>query len=134
MASLAKYSKRISLLITRQNAGFTLVELLVVIGIIVALASVVIPSVASLSNRGEVGAQSEEFDSVQTAMDVMMVDAEVAAINPSPSTSKNNWTTFPNGPGVPSLDGYLRESITAFYYCWDDDGHITQQHAASASC
>ena len=39
----------------RGESGFTLVELLVVVGIIVALAAVIIPNVASFANRGRDG-------------------------------------------------------------------------------
>ena len=109
-------------------------ELLVVVGIIVALASVVIPSVSKFANRGEVGAMSEEFESVQSAMDFMMIDSDVTTMNPSPSTAKNNWFTFPNGTGVYPLNGYLRSSPTKFYYCWDASGNITQQHITPGSC
>ena len=134
LKGFTKYSKRILSSIKHQESGFTLVELLVVVGIIVALASVVVPSVAALSDRGEAGAQTEEFESVQSAMDLMMVDSEVTAMNPSPSISKNNWFTFPNGAGVYPLNGYLRTSPTKFYYCWDASGNITQQHLVAASC
>ena len=134
LKGLTQYLKRILLSIRRQESGFSLVELLVVVGIIVALASVVIPSVSKFANRGEVGAMSEEFESVQSAMDFMMIDSDVTTMNPSPSTAKNNWFTFPNGAGVYPLNGYLRSSPTNFYYCWDASGNITQQHTVSASC
>ena len=109
----------------RGERGFTLVEMLVIVSIIVALAGVVVPSVAGFSGRGEVGAMAEEIESVQSAMDIMMVDRKVESVNTSPASSQNSWKTFPNGPGTASLDTYLKAQDTAFYYCWDSSGLTT---------
>jgi type II secretory pathway pseudopilin PulG len=111
------------------------VELLVVVGIIVALAGVLIPSIAQFSGRGEVGAQVQEFDAVQSAMDNLMVDIGVTNINPAPGISKNDWASFPNGSGVPPLETYLRdESSSFYYYCWNSSGLITDQQELSGAC
>ena len=58
----------------RGERGFTLVELLVIVSIVVALAGAAVPSVAGFSGKGEVGAMAEEINSVQSAMDIMMVE------------------------------------------------------------
>lgn len=118
----------------KRDSGFTLVELLVVVGIIVALAAVAVPSISQFADRGESGAQVQEFDAVQSAMDSLMVDSGVITINPSPGVSKNKWTTFPNGSGVPSLETYIRGSTTAYFYCWDSSGLLTDQHPATNAC
>lgn len=117
-----------------RNSGFTLVELLVVVAIIVALAGVIIPNVSQFVGRGKAGAQVEEFDTIQSAMDSMMVDVGLITINPSPGVSKNTWKTFPNGSGVSPLDTYLRDSTTAYFYCWDSTGTITDQHNIADTC
>ncbi len=118
----------------RSERGFTLVELLVIVSIVVALAGVITPSVAGLTDKGEVGAMAEELDSVQSAMDIMMIDRKVVSVNTSPASSQNSWKTFPNGPGVASLDIYLKAQDTAFYYCWDASGLITDQHRVPSAC
>ncbi len=118
----------------RSERGFTLVELLVIVSIVVALAGVITPSVAGFADRGEVGAMAEEIDSVQFAMDIMMIDRNVISVNAGPASSLNSWKTFPNGPGVVSLDNYLRAQDTAFYYCWNASGLITDQHRVSSAC
>ena len=106
-----------------------------VVGIIVALAGVLIPSIAQFSGRGEVGAQVQEFDVVQSAMDNLMVDIGVTNINPAPGISKNDWASFPNGSGVPPLETYLRdESSSFYYYCWNSSGLITDQQELSGAC
>ncbi len=118
----------------RSERGFTLVELLVVVSIVVALAGVVTPSVTGLTDRGEVGAMAEEIESVQSAMDIMMIDRKVVSVNTGPASSQNSRKTFPNGPGVASLDPYLKAQDTAFFYCWDSSGLITDQHRVSSTC
>ena len=118
----------------RGERGFTLVELLVIVSIVVALAGAVVPSVAGFSGKGEVGAMAEEINSVQSAMDIMMVENKVSLVNVSPASSQNSWKTFPNGPSVASLDNYLKAEDTEYFYCWDTSGLVTDQHVVSSAC
>ncbi|MCH9009385.1 MAG: type II secretion system protein [Chloroflexi bacterium] len=118
----------------RGERGFTLVELLVIVSIVVALAGAVVPSVAGFSGKGEVGAMAEEINSVQSAMDIMMVENKVSLVNVSPASSQNSWKTFPNGPSVASLDDYLKAEDTEYFYCWDTSGLVTDQHVVSSAC
>ena len=111
------------------DSGFTLVELLVVVGIIVALAAVIIPNVASFANRGDQGAEAAEFDNVQAAMDAMMADLSITVVtrNDVVSTSNGNsiWTATPTeGPLFPT---YIRQSPTGYWYCWDTTGLVVEQ-------
>ncbi len=120
------------------DSGFTLVELLVVVGIIVALAAVIIPNVASFANRGEQGAEDAEMDNVQAAMDTMMADKNVAAVDASASADQTNvWSALPTGTGVDPLFGaaisYLRAATTVYYYCWNATGLITSQGGGSVA-
>ena len=118
----------------RGERGFTLVELLVIVSIVVALAGAVAPSVAGFSGKGEVGAMAEEVNSVQSAMDIMMVENKVSLVNVSPASSQNSWKTFPNGPSVASLENYLKAEDTEYFYCWDTSGLVTDQHVVSSAC
>ena len=118
----------------RGERGFTLVELLVIVSIVVALAGAVVPSVAGFSGKGEVGAMAEEINSVQSAMDIMMVENKVSLVNVSPASSQNSWKTFPNGPSVASLENYLKAEDTEYFYCWDTSGLVTDQHVVSSAC
>ncbi|MFQ5874791.1 MAG: type II secretion system protein, partial [Dehalococcoidia bacterium] len=65
----------------RKESGFTLVELLVVVGIIVALAAVIVPSIAAVSGKGEQGARDSERENVQSAMDTLMADIGITTVN-----------------------------------------------------
>ena len=115
--------------------GFTLVELLVVVGIIVALSAVIVPSVAQFANRGDTGAQSAEMDSVQAALDTLMADNGLLTVadRVSPATSASDFSAIDFGGGA-LLSTYLRNSTTTYFYCWNASGLVTQQDVASATC
>ena len=111
----------------------TSVKPLVVVGIIISLAGVIIPSIAQFSVRGEAGTQIQEFDAIQSAMANLMVNTGIANINSAPGISKNNWASFPNGSGIPPLGTYLRDDSSSYYYCWTSNGLITDQHESSSA-
>jgi len=117
----------------KAESGFTLVELLVVVAIIIALAAVVIPSVASFADKGDEGAKGAEMDNVQTAMDIYMVDigsATVTAHQGSITAATNDFSSS----GTVDLSTYLRKDTTAYYYCWDGAGLINEQNDDGSNC
>ncbi len=122
--------------------GFTLIEMLVVIGIIIALAAVIIPLVLQFAGKGEVGARSAEFDSVQTGIDAMMVDSSEFFIDDGGGSKTqpivahiddddhDNMVLTPfrvRSEGDLYISDYLRESHTDYCYEWDDTGRILFQ-------
>ena len=121
------------------DSGFTLVELLVVVGIIVALAAVIIPNVASFANKGEEGAKAAERDNIQASIDAFMADnsystlpgtAQEAANDQAGGSSSNNFSTTgildleSNGP---SGGNFMRATSTSYFYCWSVSGLVTVQ-------
>ncbi|MCH7712108.1 MAG: type II secretion system protein [Chloroflexi bacterium] len=117
--------------------GFTLVELLVVIGIIVALAGVTVPLVTKFTGSGKTGAMAAERETVQTAMAAMMAEQDIttvtAVINPAAAT--NTWTALPAGTGAAVLFGgagaqFLKKGTTSYYYCWTASGEVYSRDAA----
>ena len=138
----------------KSETGFTLVELLVVVGIIVALAAVIIPNVAKFTSKGTEGANAAEHETVQTAFDTLMADAGAGAIDAPAALALalNDFELggFPKATGGASLmvdvggvptpvdaTDYMRGGDTADpttnFYCWQVDGLVTQ-FATAAAC
>ena len=120
----------------RSQQGFTLVELLVVVGIIVALATVSIVSVSQFSGKGDEGAMAAELATVQSAIDTMLADRGIQSITANnlstTSLGQNDFTSLPAGTGALPLLSYMRTNPTAYWYCWDTTGKVAQLTAASA--
>lgn len=119
------------------ESGFTLVELLVVVGIIVALAAVIIPNVAGFADRGEIGAQAAERDNIQTAIDTYMADNSFATLPAGEEndligdTSSNDFTA--SGQLDLATGSYLRTATMTYFYCWLPDGLVTVQDISALS-
>ena len=126
--------------------GFTLIETIVVVGIIAVLAAVIVPNIGKFIGSGEQGAKDAEFESVQTAMNAMMADNAVVVVvdhSAGTSTSVSAWAAEPvedaadigTQPLFGGTDGdYLQNTETVYFYCWNASGQLTAQHEASAAC
>ncbi len=112
----------------RSQLGFTLAELLVVVGIVVGLAAVILPNVGRFTGKGAEGASATEHASVQTAFDAWAI--EVGPIPAGPTNARNDFI----GASAPDLVLYLRlaggATQTGDYYCWDGDGTVVQYATA----
>ncbi len=121
------------------ESGFTLVELLVVVGIIVALAAVIIPNVASFAGKGEEGAMAAEEENIQTAFDTLLADKGVALLSAITGYAANNLATTGDGEqdfsatGIADLSSYLRDDTTKYWYCWDISGKVVDQFDVTAT-
>ena len=121
--------------VRRRESGFTLIEMLVVVGIIVALAAAIVPQVISFSGNGEEGEKSSEKSTVQLAMDAMLADVGGTAVTPEAGTARSDFTAYPTGgTKIVTLDGYMAVTTTKWFYCWDGNGKITKQLDTVAAC
>ena len=129
--------KRIVTRVGRKQSGFTLVELLVVVGIIVALAAVVVPNVIQFAQEGDEGAAAAEWATVQTAVDTYMADFLGGALIALPAgdfpiSTGPAINLFDGAVGSVDLGGYLRDTLTSNFYCWEAGGLVTVQQDATA--
>ena len=109
--------------------GFTLVELLIVVGIIVALAAVIVPNVVQFGGKGTEGARASELSTVQTAMDTMLADKNITAVTATTAAPADFSSTI--GTGSAALGGYMRSPTTTFSYCWTAAGKVTNKSGST---
>ena len=123
--------------------GFSLMELLVAIGIMAAIAAVTIPLVTKFVSRGESGAQAKELEHMQTSMRSLMADAALITVDDNSTTAVNAWAGLPtkstavikvNGVAT-DLTEYMRmtNGKTVYYYCWNTAA-VATVHVSAVAC
>ena len=130
------------------KTGLTLVELLIVIGIIAALAAASVPFVARFASSGQAGSQTLEKQNVQAAFDSLMSDAAISGVDTHTANTDaavQTWTGLPmvgNGQAITvggvtvDLSDYMRLTgdNTNYFYCWDATGLIDEQLVTAGNC
>jgi type IV pilus assembly protein PilA len=105
----------------RGEAGFTLVELLIVLAILAILVAVVLPNFTGLLSGSQTTAADAEKIIVQTAVDAKMA-AESLATTAAVTTTSDMGTA-----GFDLYPTYMRGSVTNGTYSCDTTGLVTQQ-------
>lgn len=105
----------------RGQAGFTLVELLVVVAILSILVAVVLANFSGLLSGSQTTAASAELRIVQTAVDVKMASESLSTIT-AVTTATNDLTSS----GFNLYPSYMRSQTAKGTYTMTTAGVVTQ--------
>jgi len=103
----------------RGEAGFTLVEVLIVLAILAIMAAIILPNFTGLLGGSQTTAASAELNIVQTAVDAKMADQGLSTI-PAVAVATSDMTSFGLAPA------YMRGTATKGTYTLAADGTVTQ--------
>ena len=129
--------------------GISLIELLVLVGILAAAAALTAAAIPTYSRffgpgeaednsrflgQEEAEANASELSMVQNAMDAMMAENLLKSVNNSPPRGTNIFDRLPKGKGAEALakpDGFFRsggtrDDPTKCTYTWTTSGRVTQ--------
>ena len=116
----------------REEGGFTLVELLIVVTILGILAAVVTTSLIGLTATAKTNACAEELRTVQTAVDALMAKNNITVV--TAQAAATSTMTGVIGGGEALSPNYIRQAVTKGAYTWTAAGAVSATAGAPGSC
>ena len=114
--------------LAKQQKGFTLVEVLIVIAILGLLAAIAVPNLISFLGHGRTDAMQIERDSVQAAMIALMFDNEITSVAPraAPLGDLAGWPIWAGKQAGDNDFGYfLMDADVEYEYTWNSEGVVS---------
>lgn len=105
--------------------GFTLVEMVIIVSVIGIVAATALVYMGGLMGSGEGQASQQELDSIQTAVDTMMIKNRIASLPSIENTATNDMTRFPS-IAYPLYPDYVRSPKSSGRYLCSTDGTVTE--------
>jgi len=106
-----------------REAGFTLMELLIVVAILGVLVAVVLPNFTGILDSAKSTSSAAELQIVQTAVDAKMANESLTTID-AVASATSDMTTASGGFGLAPT--YMRSDATRGTYTVDTAGKVTQ--------
>lgn len=117
--------------IRKQDAGFTLVELMIVMAIIGVLAVVAIPSYVSAVRQAREAVLKEDLHVMRNAIDSYTADKQKAPQSLDDLVQEGYLKTIPDDPMTKSKESWVTDSSDALHSLDQTDPGIDDVHSGS---
>jgi general secretion pathway protein G len=115
----------------RKNAGFTLVELMIVMAIIMVLAVVAVPSYIAAIRAAREAVLKEDLHVLRNAIDSFTADKQKAPQTLDDLVSEGYLKTIPDDPMTHSKETWVTETSTDLHSVEQTDPGIDDVHSGS---
>ncbi len=115
----------------RTQSGFTLVELMVVIAIMLILLLLAIPNFAGAIKHAREAALKEDLQTMRTAIDTYTMDKQKGPQSLDDLVQDGYIRVIPEDPMTRSKDTWVTDSTDAMYSLDETDPGITDIHSGS---
>src|ERR1035441_10680324 len=115
----------------RQDAGFTLVELMIVMAIIGVLATLAIPSFVGALKQAREAVLKEDLHVLRTAIDSYTADKQKAPQSLDDLITDGYLKSVPEDPMTHSKDTWVTETSDAMYSLDETEPGVNDVHSGS---
>ena len=115
----------------RQSAGFTMVELVIVMAIMLILITLAIPRFVGAVRHAREAALKEDLQTMRTAIDTYTMDKQKGPQSLDDLIQDGYLKTIPEDPITRSKDTWVPDTSDAMYSLDETDPGITDVHSGS---